>query len=231
MRSSQVDRFLVYIVSKSYIKNFFSLDGQIFLPVGFYFKPGTTHSRKMFLSLTLPFLLCFLAATCDAGGNVLHWHEMVAKTPAKKIHEVIFVVKMRNLDKLDDKVREVSDPTSDKYLQHWSKKEVDDFVRNPESSQKVKEFILANGLTYQEDKTDGAEIYLHAQGTIDTLETLFEAKFHDYRHEYEKNVYSRSLDMTMHSSLKDHVTCIMNMVDFNPGEFNLFKCNESLLHP
>ena len=110
-------------------------------------------------------------------------HEIVGKTPGNQAHEVVFVVNMKNADKLADKVHEVSDPSSDKYLQHWSKTQVDDFIRNEESTQAVKDFIKAANLVYHEEKNNGgAEIYLYATGSVDTLETLLKADFHDYRH-------------------------------------------------
>jgi tripeptidyl-peptidase-1 len=145
-------------------------------------------------------------------------HEIVGKTPGNQAHEVVFVVNMKNADKLADKVHEVSDPSSDKYLQHWSKTQVDDFIRNEESTQAVKDFIKAANLVYHEEKNNGgAEIYLYATGSVDTLETLLKADFHDYRHKQRGTVYTRSLDMTMPSALESHVFCILNVKDFNPA--------------
>ena len=120
---------------------------------------------------------------------------------------------------LFDKAREVSDPESAKYLKHWSKKEVDDFISNPEGTQAVREFLRVNpGLVEMTEKASsgGAEIYLHVQGTIGHFEALFEAEFYDWRHTQQQTVYSRSEAMKIPASLEDHLEAVLYVADFNP---------------
>jgi len=96
-------------------------------------------------------------------------------------HEVTFAVKQLNIDKLHDKLMDVSDPDSPnrgKYLTH---SEVNAITENPQAVEAVERFLVANGVEYQ--KADPHGNYIKATSTVAKWEQMFNTDLHHVAHE------------------------------------------------
>lgn len=96
-------------------------------------------------------------------------------------HEVIFVVKQKNLDKLETILYEVSDPKSPKYGNHLTRAQVAELTANPEATESVKKFLNEHGVNVVKTTPHGE--YITAKAPIATWESLFSTKFYNFQHE------------------------------------------------
>jgi hypothetical protein len=107
------------------------------------------------------FILCLFAAAlaaalanADGGlrdGDRVHMEtglfdsrddfSRVGYAAGTKEHAVVFAVKQRNLDQLEDLLFEVSDPTNAKYGAHLNRMEVADLTSNPAATLSVSNFL------------------------------------------------------------------------------------------
>ena len=63
------------------------------------------------------------------------------------MHRLIFVIKQRNTEQLDDLLLKVSDPLSEEYGHYLTRSEVAAFTSNPESTQVVIKYLQNLGLS------------------------------------------------------------------------------------
>jgi tripeptidyl-peptidase-1 len=100
--------------------------------------------KKLRFSLVIGFLL-ICGTLVNAGLGASHVFMEVSQPLAARpdikrmsransnaIHEVVFEVKQKNMDKLEEVLHDVSDPSSPNYGRHWTKQQVVDFTANPE---------------------------------------------------------------------------------------------------
>lgn len=93
--------------------------------------------------------------------------------------ELTFAVKQTNLDKLEQVLFDVSDPTSPKYGQHLSRDQVNQLVASsPKHIAEVKKFIA--GLTTVSVQEFSDMIVVTAN--VSQFEHLFGCEYHEYRH-------------------------------------------------
>jgi subtilase family serine protease len=102
-----------------------------------------------------------------------------AKAPADHHHEVIFAVKHQNLDWLETKLNEVSYPDSPYYGQHMTKNEIAAMVTSPDSTETVRQYLVAQGFKIRRETRYGE--FLFVVGKILQLEKLFATEFHQYK--------------------------------------------------
>ena len=66
---------------------------------------------------------------------------------SSQMHDVVFVVKRLNVDKMELNLQEISDPTNAKYGHHLTKEMIDEITSNPTSRRHVVDHLTAVGAT------------------------------------------------------------------------------------
>ena len=91
------------------------------------------------------------------------------------IHEVVFVIRPKNMKELIRILHDVSDPSSANYGQHWTKEEVSDLTSNPEARDTVFSYLNSNGASVTSETLDGE--YITANAPIKVWEKIFDTEF------------------------------------------------------
>jgi tripeptidyl-peptidase-1 len=109
----------------------------------------------------------------------LHFHKLPhVKSLLDESHEVIFAVKRDNLDVLEARLEEISDPFSSRYGQHLSKEEINSYTNSQPRYEKIRRHLEQHGIEMSAHPT--CCDYLRATSTIRRWESFFQTKFHAY---------------------------------------------------
>ena len=129
-------------------------------------------------------------------------------------HEVIFVIKQKNMEELTRFLHDVSDPLSDNYGQHMTRTGVIELTANPEGRNSVLEYLHARGATVVSE-TLGSE-HITATAPISVWEKMFDCEFFMFHQTLEdmtiKNVV-RTESYSIPAVLNNHVESVFNTVD------------------
>jgi len=90
-------------------------------------------------------------------------------------HEVVFVVKQKNIKELNSILHDVSDPNSANYGQHKTRKEIAELTANPESRDYLVSHLKSIGATVVSETLNGE--YITANAPIKVWEAMFHTKF------------------------------------------------------
>lgn len=126
-----------------------------------------------------------------------------------QLHEVIFSVKLRNMDVLEKFVLDVSKPGSPNFGKHLTRAEVATLTANPEATQKIVEYLNANGAKIVRQTPYGEMIA--AEAPVSLWEKLFATTFYNFDHD-EKRIQTttRSLHYSIESELAPYVDAVFN---------------------
>ena len=129
-------------------------------------------------------------------------------------HEVIFVIKQKNMEELTRFLHDVSDPLSDNYGQHMTRTGVIELTANLEGRNSVLEYLHATGATVVSE-TLGSE-YVTASAPVSVWEKMFDCEFFMFHQTLEdmtiKNVV-RTESYSIPAVLNNHVESVFNTVD------------------
>ena len=88
-----------------------------------------------------------------------------------------------NLDVGHERLMEISDPTSDRYGQHMSAKEVGDLFRpSSESIESVQDWLHSSGIEIDRHEVSPGKGWLKFEASIEELESLLSTEYHVYQH-------------------------------------------------
>jgi tripeptidyl-peptidase I len=138
-----------------------------------------------------------------------------SRVSPKEIHEVVFVVKEKNLDELKRILYDISDPASANYGNHMSFEEIENLVSNPAAHQEVVTYLTAAGATVMQGATRGECITARAE--VGVWERMLNTEFHSYSKVGVASVSGRSdfirtEQYSVPAGLDDHVAFVMNTV-------------------
>jgi hypothetical protein len=85
------------------------------------------------------------------------------RVSSDQLHEVIFAIKLLNMDELTRILLDVSDPKSNNYGKHKTKEEVTSITSNPFANKKISEYLDAVGASIVSVSLTGE--YITASGT------------------------------------------------------------------
>ena len=126
------------------------------------------------------------------------------------IHEVMFVIKQRNMDVLTNILHDLSDPQSSNYGHHWTREEVADFTSNPEARDAVVSYLHSNGASIFSESLAGD--YIKAKASIKVWEKMFNTEFFLYRGKSVGDVV-RAEEYWLPKELDMHVTAVLQIVN------------------
>lgn len=130
------------------------------------------------------------------------------------VHEVIFSVKLNNINELEEIVREISDPRSGKYGKHLTRKQVADLTANPSASVSIEKFLLERGINISKRSKYGE--YITARARVSAWEELFETTFHDFQRlspmEGSIDHFIRCEQYSLPVEIEEHISAVFNTV-------------------
>ena len=143
---------------------------------------------------------------------------------ASTSHDVIFVVKKRNMDELTRILHDVSDPTSQNYGNHMTRDEIIKLTSNPESKDEIMAYLKAAGATVTLVSHAGESIT--ASASIGVWERMFNTEFFTYtlpesvvdsttpssRNAANLHTFVRTEEYSVPLALDSHVDFVMNTV-------------------
>lgn len=128
-------------------------------------------------------------------------------------HEVIFVIKQRNIEELTRVLHDVSDPKSKNYGKHKTLQEVVDLTANSVSRDAVLSYLRSFGAQIVSESLSGE--YVTAIGPIRLWEELFHTEFFMF-HQTEERDHVHKLVRAEHYyipvGLDSHVESVFNTV-------------------
>jgi tripeptidyl-peptidase I len=188
---------------------------------------------KYFARSLLPFIFCLIcnaiSITSDEKQNFFRkTHVFKESMPTLSsnyqirfdrvgngsIHEVVFVIRQRNMEDLTRILHDISDPESRNYGQHLSRDQVTSMTSNPESRDVVLSYLNSIGSKVKK-VTPGGE-YIIAEAPITLWENIFKAEFFTFRQTLSNGVTQsvvRADQYSVPSELDAHVESVLNIVD------------------
>ena len=130
------------------------------------------------------------------------------------IHEVVFVVKLRNMEKLTKILHDVSDPLSDNYGYHLTKDQVSDLTSNPEAKANIMAYLNSNGADVVSETLGGE--YVTATAPVIVWEMIFNTEFYEFQqthHNGDSHDLIRAEEYWIPTELDEHVLAVMNTIE------------------
>jgi hypothetical protein len=140
-------------------------------------------------------------------------------------HEVVFVIKQRNIEELTVILHDVSDPKSINYGKHKTRQEVKDLTANPSSRDALVSYLTSPsiGATIVSE-TSGGE-YVTAKGPIKLWEEMFHNEFFLFHQISQEGGQGRVREVvraehySLPTELDQHVESVFNTIQMPSHEF------------
>ena len=146
------------------------------------------------------------------------------------VHEVIFVIKQKNMEELTRFLHYVSDPQSVNYGQHMSGTAVSDLTYNSQGRESLLEYLHSTGATVVTETLGGE--YITASAPIPVWERMFSCEFFMF-HQTQKNEimerFVRTESYSIPVCLDNHVESVFRTVEL-PRE-NLSTLRFAMIDP
>ena len=129
-------------------------------------------------------------------------------------HEVIFVIKQKNMEELTRFLHDVSDPSCDIYGQHMTRAAVANLTSNPQGRETVLEYLHATGATVVAETLSGE--YITATAPITVWEEMFKCEFYMFHQTQENDIIKkvvRTESYSIPAVLNNHVDSVFNTVE------------------
>lgn len=163
------------------------------------------------------------AAAAPSAKYVLHEKRTSAppgwfKTSWLESHNVLpmrIALTQSNMDKLEEYLMEVSHPTSDKFGQHWSSKQVaETFAPSKETVETVRTWLISSGIPPERITLSQSLGWLNFDATVEQAESLLKTKYYTYRHMSGKPHVACS-EYHVPEHVKQHIDFITPTVHFD----------------
>ena len=129
-------------------------------------------------------------------------------------HELIFRIQQNNEDRIEEILKDVSDPNSANYGQHLSQEEVSAITDNPVSREFTLTYLAAVGATVIAETLSGE--YLTARASIRVWEELLDTEFYEFHYRESDSASTKKIvraeTYSVPISLNNHVASIFNTI-------------------
>ncbi len=143
--------------------------------------------------------------THAVGANYV-WEDRAAPST---VHECKIYVKNKNMNILEERLNQVSDPHSGSYGKHMTKQEVDELTKDQDAHKAVNEYLAANGITVTKTTSD----CLTVQAPVATWENALNTQFFQvHKDSQPDNKLVRSHEYSLPENVASHVSMISNTI-------------------
>ena len=129
-------------------------------------------------------------------------------------HELIFSIPRKNMNKLEEVLVDISDPSSSHYAKYWTTDDIGEMIRNKESYDIVTEYLVRSNIDIVSVSRYGE--YITASAQISTWNSMFDTAFHDMNqvmHDGRLVPLIRAEEYYIPSILHDHLDYVLNIVE------------------
>jgi tripeptidyl-peptidase I len=130
------------------------------------------------------------------------------------VHEIIFVIRQRNMETLTEMLYDISNPESPNYGQHLTREQLTDMTINIEACEAVQHHLAESGLLVK-DMSPGGE-FIIAEAPIQILEKFFKTEFYHFEVSSTSGPdrrFVRADKYSVPSALDLHVESVLNIVE------------------
>ena len=166
-----------------------------------------------FLTLLLNFRALASQSRKIQFDGLNHGYEKTVDSVDKsKSHSLIFAVFQKNIDVLDWRLLQVSDPVSSLYGRFLDDSEIAEISSNKRGSRALKYYLVENGAVIEHETLH--DEFIISSAPISVWESLFSTKFESYKCFDCKNRIYRASHYTLHESIAEHVMGVFNLIHF-----------------
>eukprot|EP01040_Poterioochromonas_malhamensis_P001127 gene1128-1196_t len=126
-------------------------------------------------------------------------------------HEVIFAIKPKNIDKLEQTLKEVSDPNHENYGKYLTRDQIAELTRNEEGNKIVKEYVKSLNLSVQKESEYGDFITVTAP--LSSWQTHLKTNFFEFKHDSLGTVHRAESPYELPDHVHQHVVDLFNVND------------------
>lgn len=126
-------------------------------------------------------------------------------------HEVIFAIKPKNIDKLEQTLREVSDPNHENYGKYLTRDQIAELTRNEEGNKIVKEYVKSLNLSVQKESEYGDFITVTAP--LSSWQTHLKTNFFEFKHDSLGTVHRAESPYELPDHVHQQVVDLFNVND------------------
>jgi tripeptidyl-peptidase I len=130
------------------------------------------------------------------------------------IHELVFVVRQQNMDKLTDILHDVSNPASPNYGQHMSVEQVYAMTFNPVARDAIVNYLHSNGASVTSEILSGDLIT--ATAPLSVWETVLDTEFYTFNQMQPEGEIRQRVGAEMYSiptELDPHLESVLNVIE------------------
>jgi subtilase family serine protease len=135
------------------------------------------------------------------------------------VHEVVFVIRQRNMVELTRILNDISDPESPEYGQHLTREKVTSMTVNPESRDAVLSYLSTVGSKVK--LVTRGEDFIIAEAPVTVWEEFFKAEFFTLQQTLpngQTHEVVRANGYSIPSELHAHVESVLNILEIPNGE-------------
>ena len=132
----------------------------------------------------------------------------------EQTHEIIFVMKQKNTDKLIRFLDDVSDPRSVNFGRHMTREEINTLTAIPGARAALLKYLQCNGATVTSETSSGD--YIKAVAAISTWEKVLNTEFYTFHRTLDDgriDMVVRAEKYWIPKELNAHVSSVLNAID------------------
>ena len=156
-----------------------------------------------------------------AGNDIIRNFHVNKNIEKSSLHNIVFGIKQLNVEIIERKLLEVSDPSSTNYGSFLTRKEISSICSNPTGYQKLTSYLIDQKIDiihkslYHE--------YIIARAPLHKWEKVLSTKFHEYTHIETKQSYIRALDYKIPLDIAIHIDGVFNITRLPTHSFSHIK--------
>ena len=100
------------------------------------------------------------------------------RAPSSQTHDLVFSIRLKNMDELERILYDVSDPSSTNYGNHLTREDIVDLTSNVESCKEVISYLETAGASILSEDLAGG--FISARGSVSLWESMLDTEFYSY---------------------------------------------------
>jgi hypothetical protein len=161
---------------------------------------------------------CITATSLTEYGYYQHRQDYVKESTVldKNLnHNIIWAVKQKNMDILEQMLNDVSNPFSQNYGKYLNSTEIASMTFDQEANSIVTKYFIKRNIRIISQTLHGE--YFTTEAPLSTWENVFSTEFHMYKHiNNEHPPIYRALNYTVPEELSNYLTSVLQIVQLPP---------------
>jgi tripeptidyl-peptidase-1 len=135
------------------------------------------------------------------------------------VHTIRLALPLKNLDIIEEALKNVSDPHHSHYGRHWSREKIGTFVRDTYGIKQIEEYFNRKAGERAEERLQIIErsrlheIYL-IQGKLSAWENVLSTKFYQFQHRHTREIIHRAFEYSLPEEISRYVYCLFDVIDY-----------------